>query len=57
MFRPSTFFSLASFEYRDLFEGVEHVWEVLSLLEAYLIAHTSQENSIRGMVHLGASTS
>jgi UDP-N-acetylglucosamine diphosphorylase / glucose-1-phosphate thymidylyltransferase / UDP-N-acetylgalactosamine diphosphorylase / glucosamine-1-phosphate N-acetyltransferase / galactosamine-1-phosphate N-acetyltransferase len=55
MFRPGTFFSLASFEYRDLFEGVEHVWEVLSLLEAYLIAHTPQENSIRGMVHPGAS--
>lgn len=54
MFSPGTFFSLASFEYADLFDGVEHVWEVLSLLETYLMAHTPWENSIRGMVHPGA---
>jgi UDP-N-acetylglucosamine diphosphorylase / glucose-1-phosphate thymidylyltransferase / UDP-N-acetylgalactosamine diphosphorylase / glucosamine-1-phosphate N-acetyltransferase / galactosamine-1-phosphate N-acetyltransferase len=54
MFSPNTFFSLVSFAYRDLFDGVERVWEVLFRLDAYLVAHTPRENSIRGIVHPGA---
>src|SRR6266567_2561883 len=54
MFSPHAFFSLVSFAYRDLFDGVEQVWEVLFRLDAYLVAHTPRENSIRGIVHPGA---
>ena len=54
MFQPAAFFDLSSFEYADLFEGIEYVWEALSRLEAYLIAHTRQESSILGTVHPGA---
>ncbi|MBV9228033.1 MAG: glucose-1-phosphate thymidylyltransferase [Chloroflexi bacterium] len=54
MFTPNSFFDLASFEYAGLFDGVEHVWDVLSRLEAYLTTHVPQENQILGDVHHGA---
>lgn len=54
MFRPEDFFDLNDFAYADLFDGLEYVWEALSRLEAYLLAHTRQEQEIRGSVHPGA---
>ena len=54
MFQPTDFFDLSAFEYADLFDGVEDVWEVLSRLETYLLEHTPRENSVRGTVHPGA---
>lgn len=54
MFRPGAFFDLTSFEYADLFSGLEYVWEALSRLEEYLLAHTPERNSIRGTVHPAA---
>jgi NDP-sugar pyrophosphorylase family protein len=54
MFHPGDFFDLTTFEYADLFEGVEYVWEALTRLEDYLLSHTPRENSLRGAVHPGA---
>lgn len=54
MFRPDEFFDLTSFEYADLFDGLEYVWEALTRLENYLLEHTPRENSIHGSVHPGA---
>lgn len=54
MFKPEDFFELSSFEYADLFDGVEYVWEALDRLHDYLLAHTPTENEIRGDVHPGA---
>src|SRR5579884_3048317 len=54
MFKPETFFDLASFEYADVFEGAEYVWDALSHLHAYLLAHTAEEIEIRGDVQPGA---
>lgn len=54
MFHPDDFFDLTAFEYADLFAGLTAVWEALTRLEAYLLAHTRRENSLRGTVHPGA---
>lgn len=54
MFKPENFFDLSSFEHADLFEGIENIWEVLGRLHTYLLAHTPEENEIRGKVHPGA---
>ena len=54
MFQPSDFFDLSAFEHADLFEGLEFVWEALTRLESYLLAHTPREESLRGTVHPGA---
>lgn len=54
MFRPEDFFDLNAFEYADLFADLEYVWEALSQLETYLLAHTYREQVIRGTVHPGA---
>lgn len=35
-FNPSRFFDSSSFPFKDLFEGVESVWEVLSNIEGYI---------------------
>ena len=36
---PRDFFDLSGFPYRDLFDGIEHVWQVLDRLPSYLDAH------------------
>jgi NDP-sugar pyrophosphorylase family protein len=54
MLRPEDFFDLTSFEYADLFTGLEYVWEALTKLEEYLLARTPQEQEVRGTVHPGA---
>jgi NDP-sugar pyrophosphorylase family protein len=51
---PAVFFDLAMFPYQELFAGVQHIWEVLPRLEAYIRAHTPAENRVLGDVHPGA---
>jgi NDP-sugar pyrophosphorylase family protein len=53
-FRPDIFFDLTTFAYRDLFDHVRNVWEVLPRLEAYIREHAPAENCVRGHVHPGA---
>jgi NDP-sugar pyrophosphorylase family protein len=36
MFRPEDFFELKLFKHRELFDGVEHVWEVLKKIKPYI---------------------
>jgi NDP-sugar pyrophosphorylase family protein len=50
LFHPDLFFDLTSFEYHDLFAGVQVVWQVLSRLHAYILAHTTAEPRVRGHV-------
>jgi NDP-sugar pyrophosphorylase family protein len=52
--RPEDFFDLTTFEYADLFAGLNYAWEALSHLEEYLLTHTPEENLIRGTVSAGA---
>jgi NDP-sugar pyrophosphorylase family protein len=54
MFHPADFFDLREWEYADLFAGLEYVWEALTRLESYLLAHTPREQSLRGTVHPAA---
>lgn len=54
MFHPDDFFDLTACEYADLFAGLTCVWEALTRLESYLLAHTPRENSLRGTVHPAA---
>jgi NDP-sugar pyrophosphorylase family protein len=54
MFHPEDFFDLTEFEYADLFAGLEYVWEALTRLQSYLLAHTPREQSLRGTVHPAA---
>ncbi|MBE3560797.1 MAG: hypothetical protein IMW89_16480, partial [Ktedonobacteraceae bacterium] len=54
MFSPGDFFAWEHFAYRDIFEGVEYVWEALTQIDDYLRSHTSSRNEIRGLVHPGA---
>jgi UDP-N-acetylglucosamine diphosphorylase / glucose-1-phosphate thymidylyltransferase / UDP-N-acetylgalactosamine diphosphorylase / glucosamine-1-phosphate N-acetyltransferase / galactosamine-1-phosphate N-acetyltransferase len=50
---PATLFDLASFEHRDLFEGVEHAWEALGeRLVAYLDARATHR--LEGTIEPGA---
>lgn len=35
-FKPEVFFDLTDFPYRDIFEGITNVWEVLSRIKEYL---------------------
>lgn len=35
-YSPSTFFDLKNYPHRDLFDGIEYVWEVLDRLEEFL---------------------
>lgn len=39
MFKPTDFFDLAETEHQILFEGVEHIWEVLPKIAPYLKTH------------------
>jgi len=54
MFQPADFFDLTDCEYADLFAGLDAVWEALTHLEAYLLAHTPREPILRGSVHPAA---
>lgn len=62
MTKPDEYFHLDGWEHRELFDGVEHVWEVLDRLPAYLeslvtgvrIEGTVQEGAfLRGPVFIG----
>lgn len=35
-FEPENYFDLSEFTYRDLFDGVDHVWEVLPKISKYI---------------------
>lgn len=54
MLRPEDFFELSSFEYADLFAGLDYVWEALNRLEEYILAHTASGQEVRGSVSAGA---
>ena len=36
MFRPQDFFNVADWEHRELFSGVDQVWEILPRIKPYL---------------------
>lgn len=35
-FKPQQFFDLEDFEYKDIFEGIESVWEIIPKLESFI---------------------
>lgn len=47
-FSPEDFFDLSSFVHAKIFEGVEHVWEVLPKLKSYLVDELHGEKTIIG---------
>ena len=47
-FEPSNFFDLSGFAHADLFDGRQHVWEVLPKLKTYIAAQLGGEKSIVG---------
>ena len=51
-FAPDRFFDLAGFAHAELFEGAEHVWDVLGRIQGYLAERL--EPGIEGDVHPGA---
>jgi len=53
-FDANAFFDLEEFEYRDLFDGLQVVWQALAHLEGYIIDHTTEANQILGLVDPGA---
>ncbi len=56
MLKPEDYFDLTQFEHRDLFAGVEYVWEVLTRIGPYLVGwFAGQEGPIiLGSVEPGA---
>jgi len=57
MLRPSDFFDLNGFEFRALFDSVEHVWEVLGRVGRYTLEYITSvdgDSTIRGIVMDGA---
>jgi NDP-sugar pyrophosphorylase family protein len=57
MLAPEDFFDLSLFEHRELFDGLEFVWQVLPRIEDYLgrvIGHTVQPR-IHGRIEEGAT--
>ena len=54
---PHLFFDLTNFEYAELFDGVENVWEVFNRVPEFLkqfFARIPKEERIQGTVKLGA---
>lgn len=64
MFAPKDLFDLADFEHRDLFDGLEFVWEALPRIEAYIrevlkpgiLGKLMQNVTIVGDVSIGEGT-
>lgn len=57
MLRPSDFFDLNGFEFRAIFDGVDHVWEVLGRVGRFALEYITSvdgDNTIMGVVMPGA---
>ncbi|MDO8683768.1 MAG: glucose-1-phosphate thymidylyltransferase [Armatimonadota bacterium] len=56
MLRPEDFFDLEGFEYDDLFEGCEYVWEAISGIGKFALTYIASRdgNGVAGRVMTGA---
>ncbi|MDO8586045.1 MAG: glucose-1-phosphate thymidylyltransferase [Armatimonadota bacterium] len=56
MLRPEDFFDLDGFEFDEVFDGCEYVWEAISRIGKYALAFiaTRDDNAIAGRVMTGA---
>jgi NDP-sugar pyrophosphorylase family protein len=55
MFKPTDLFDLAQTEHAALFDGVEHAWEALAKIKAYVEANArpSLHNKVEGVAFIG----